>query len=183
MGTKRLRRRLATATSLWIMSGRLTRSSLLVVVTLISFQALADTAVRDEHAELNRIYPPYLVYFPAVLPGNPPVPVVSFENYLGVRANCDSSNRSTTSSITAATPGTPSSTSRGRSCPSRNATGQPSVTHCEDWYYSVHHAAGRRGRGSTPEASTQLPDRVRQELRRSTRATGFAGVVEAVPLS
>jgi hypothetical protein len=32
------------------------------------------------------------------------------------------------------TPGTLSSTSRGRSCSSRNATGRPSVTHCEDWY-------------------------------------------------
>src|SRR5262249_49899035 len=45
-----------------------------------------------------------------------------------------SSNRSTTSSTTAATPGTLSSTSPGRSCPSRYATGQPSVAHCEDWY-------------------------------------------------
>jgi hypothetical protein len=30
--------------------------------------------------------------------------------------------------------GTPSSTSPGRSCPSQNAIGPPSVTHCEDWY-------------------------------------------------
>jgi hypothetical protein len=37
-------------------------------------------------------------------------------------------------SITVATPGTLSSTSHGRSCPSRNATGPQSVNHCEDWY-------------------------------------------------
>jgi hypothetical protein len=44
------------------------------------------------------------------------------------------SNPSTTSSTTAATPGTPSSTRRGRSCPSPNANEPPSVTHCEGWY-------------------------------------------------
>jgi transposase len=48
-----------------------------------------------------------------------------------------SSNPSTTSSTAAATPGTPSSTSHGRSCPSRNATGPQSVTHCEVWYYAL----------------------------------------------
>ena len=45
-----------------------------------------------------------------------------------------SSNPSTISSITAATPGTHSSISPGRSCPSRAAIGQPWVTQCEDWY-------------------------------------------------
>jgi len=44
------------------------------------------------------------------------------------------SNPSTISSTTAATPGTHSSTSPGRSCPSRDATGQQSVTQTEDWY-------------------------------------------------
>src|SRR5262245_27491925 len=44
------------------------------------------------------------------------------------------SNPSTTSSITAATPGTRSSISRGKSCPSRAAIGQPQVTQSEDWY-------------------------------------------------
>jgi hypothetical protein len=39
---------------------------------------------------------------------------------------------STTSSITAATPGTRSSISRGKSCPSRAAIGQPQVTQSED---------------------------------------------------
>src|SRR5499426_3718162 len=44
------------------------------------------------------------------------------------------SNPSTTSSITAATPGTRSSISRGKSCPSPAAIGQPQVTQFEDWY-------------------------------------------------
>src|SRR5262249_7185208 len=44
------------------------------------------------------------------------------------------SNPSTTSSITAATPGTRSSISRGKSCPSRAAIGQPQVIQSEDWY-------------------------------------------------
>ena len=45
------------------------------------------------------------------------------------------SNPSTISSITAATPGTRSSSGRGKSCPSRTAIGQPQVTQSEDWYY------------------------------------------------
>ena len=45
-----------------------------------------------------------------------------------------SSNPSTISSINAATLGTPSSISLGKSCPSYAATGQPWVTQCEDWY-------------------------------------------------
>src|SRR5262245_36039890 len=44
-------------------------------------------------------------------------------------------NPSTISSTTAATPGTHSSINPGRSCPSRDATGQQSVTQSEDWYY------------------------------------------------
>jgi len=44
------------------------------------------------------------------------------------------SNPSTTSSIIAATPGTRSSISRGKSCPSRAAIGQPQVTQSEDGY-------------------------------------------------
>jgi hypothetical protein len=43
----------------------------------------------------------------------------------------------TTSSITAATPGTHLSANRGKSCPSPAATGRPSVTHSEDWYKSA----------------------------------------------
>ena len=46
------------------------------------------------------------------------------------------SNPSTISSTTAATLGTHSSTSPGRSCLSRDATGQQSVTQTEDWYNS-----------------------------------------------
>jgi transposase len=61
-----------------------------------------------------------------------------------VRTGCQtaSSNLLTTSSITAATPGTHLSANRGRSCPSPDATGPSSVTHCEDWYHS---SAGSRG--------------------------------------
>jgi hypothetical protein len=44
------------------------------------------------------------------------------------------SNPSTISSTTAATLGTPSSISPGRSCPSRDATGQQSVTQTEEWF-------------------------------------------------
>src|SRR5262249_27155454 len=50
------------------------------------------------------------------------------------------SNPSTISSTTAATLGTHSSTSPGRLCPSRDATGQQSVTQSEDWYYMPSHA-------------------------------------------
>jgi hypothetical protein len=34
--------------------------------------------------------------------------------------------------------GTPSSANLGRSCPSRDATGQQSVTQSEDWYNKLH---------------------------------------------
>src|SRR5262249_45225323 len=44
---------------------------------------------------------------------------------------------STISSTIAATLGTHSSTNPGRLCPSRDATGQQSVTQSEDWYYSA----------------------------------------------
>jgi hypothetical protein len=44
-----------------------------------------------------------------------------------------SSNPSTTSSTTAASPGTRSSASPGKSCPSPAAIGQSQVTHSEDW--------------------------------------------------
>jgi DDE superfamily endonuclease len=53
------------------------------------------------------------------------------------RTGCQtaSSNPSTTSSTIAATPGTRSSTSPGKSCPSLAVIGQSPVTYCEDWYY------------------------------------------------
>ena len=53
-----------------------------------------------------------------------------------VRIGCQtaSSNPSTISSITAATPGTRSSINLGKSCPSLAAIGQSSVTQSEDWY-------------------------------------------------
>ena len=55
------------------------------------------------------------------------------------RTGCrtESSNPSTTSSITAATPGTPSSISPGKSCPSHAAIGLSSVSQFEDWYKST----------------------------------------------
>ena len=49
----------------------------------------------------------------------------------------------TISSITAATPGTRSSISPGRSCPSRAAIGLPWVTQCEDGYNPGWTASGR----------------------------------------
>src|SRR5262245_27531741 len=54
-----------------------------------------------------------------------------------VRIGCPTgfSNPSTISSTTAATLGTHSSTNPGKSCPSRDAIGQQSVTESEDWYY------------------------------------------------
>ncbi len=48
-------------------------------------------------------------------------------------------------SITAATPGTRSSISRGKSCPSRAAIGQPQVTQSEDWYKSTDPPYGKGG--------------------------------------
>src|SRR5262249_27597733 len=76
-----------------------------------------------------------------------------------VRIGCQTgfSNPSTISSTTAATLGTHSLTNPGRLCPSRDATGQQSITQSEDWYKSedcesawgrgahVHSAARRRG--------------------------------------
>src|SRR5215468_6566116 len=53
-----------------------------------------------------------------------------------------SSHPTTTSSTTAATPGTLSSISPGKSCPSHGATGHTNVSHPEDWYYTT--AAGSR---------------------------------------
>src|SRR5262249_54203157 len=47
------------------------------------------------------------------------------------------SNHSMISSITAAMPGTLSSISPGRSCPSRAAIGQTWVIQCEDWYQTL----------------------------------------------
>src|SRR5262249_153996 len=57
-----------------------------------------------------------------------------------VRIGCQTgfSNPSTISSTTAATLGTHSSTNPGRLCPSRDATGQQSITQSEDWYNIAH---------------------------------------------
>src|SRR6516164_3300997 len=64
------------------------------------------------------------------------------------------SNPSTISSTTAATLGTHSSTTPGRLCPSRDATGQKSVTQSEDWYYTM----------SQQSSLTQSAHSVRQVL-------------------
>ena len=55
---------------------------------------------------------------------------------------------STTSSTIAATPGTRSSTSPGKSCPSLAVIGQSPVTCCEDWYYCVTNFGVRSERRS-----------------------------------
>ena len=79
------------------------------------------------------------------------------ENYLAslcgrTGSQIGSSNPSTISSITAATLGTPSSISLGKSCPSRAATGQPWVTQCEYWY---KHSEITHKLTSTPFASPE----------------------------
>src|SRR5215204_6788083 len=53
-----------------------------------------------------------------------------------------SSKATTTSSITAATPGTLSSISPGKSCPSRYVIGLSSVTQSEGWYKATSRAKG-----------------------------------------
>src|SRR6201982_2877730 len=76
------------------------------------------------------------------------------------------SNPSTISSITAATLGTRSSISRGKSCPSPAAIGQPQVTQSEDWYNTRKRMGGvaamvarRRGvRLNHPEAIALITD-------------------------
>ena len=78
-----------------------------------------------------------------------------------VRTGCRtvSSNPSTTSSITAAMPGTPSSISPGKSCLSHTATGPSSVTQSEDWYNT--HQAARLARSS---ANAALPIRLASDI-------------------
>ena len=67
-----------------------------------------------------------------------------------------SSNPSTKSSITAATPGIRSSINRGKSCPSLAAIGQSPVTHCEGWYEPSQKAA------ATPKKAQRLAHRQNQ---------------------
>src|SRR5262249_4159403 len=70
------------------------------------------------------------------------------------------SNPSTTSSITAATPGTRSSISRGKSCPSPAAIGQPQVTQSEDWYkYSAEWWE------KIPDINREISLRIRRRFR------------------
>ena len=66
---------------------------------------------------------------------NPQENIWQFMRRTGCRTA--SSNPSTKSSITAATPGIRSSINPGKSCPSLAAIGQSPVTHCEGWYYKI----------------------------------------------
>src|SRR5262249_22172488 len=63
--------------------------------------------------------------------------------------------------------GTHLSTSPGRLCPSRDATGQQSVTQSEDWYYyAFPEEHWRRIRTNNPL------ERLLREIRRRTRVVG-----------
>src|SRR6516165_5160691 len=79
------------------------------------------------------------------------------------------SNPSTTSSITAATPGTPSSISRGKSCPSPAAIGQPQVTQSEDWYYLVPNEEQNRHADPNAGGRDQIPAQRNADHRRDDR--------------
>jgi hypothetical protein len=74
----------------------------------------------------------------SLLPLPPRSPELNSQGSSCAKTGCQtaSSNPTTTSSITAVTPGTPSSISRGRSCQSRSAIGPTSVDQLEDWYYA-----------------------------------------------
>src|SRR5215831_20962656 len=62
------------------------------------------------------------------------------------------------SSITAAMPGTLSSISPGRSCPSRAAIGRTWVIQCEDWYYTVQVNQMKLVPGTTVKAGEDIAD-------------------------
>src|SRR5215831_21316297 len=68
------------------------------------------------------------------------------------------SNHSMISSITAAMPGTLSSISPGRSCPSRAAIGRTWVIQCEDWYYTVQVNQMKLVPGTTVKAGEDIAD-------------------------
>ena len=77
--------------------------------------------------------PPNLSLMP-LPPRSPELNPKKTSGYSCARTGCRTacSNPMMTSSITVATPGTPS-ISPGRSCPSPAATGRQSVSHCEEW--------------------------------------------------
>ena len=88
----------------------------------------------------NSLKPPSNV---SLIPLPPRAPYSTLKKTSGstcaqIRSRTACSNPTTISSITAATPGTPSSTSPGKSCPSPAATGPQSVSHYEDWYKLTH---------------------------------------------
>src|SRR5262245_39377291 len=93
-----------------------------------------------------------------------------------VRIGCQTgfSNPSTISSTTAATLGTHSLTNPGRLCPSRDATGQQSVTQSEDWYKS---AEMLQCRPRPPERSAPL--RLEDRLEQRSKAKARLGKLDA----
>src|SRR5262249_52961926 len=107
------------------------------------------------------------------------------------------SNPSTISLTIAATLGTYSSTNPGRLCPSRDATGQQSVTQSEDWYKTfLRWCVGRAILDQSPAEGVPLParevarDRVLndQELAQvilAVRKIGgsYGGIVELLALT
>ena len=78
-----------------------------------------------------------------------------------------SSKTTTTSSITAATPGTPLSISPGKSCPSPTAIGRTSVTHCEGWYKPW--ADGSRSRVASCAVLSSASKKIEGESRNSPK--------------
>src|SRR5215471_1633140 len=78
------------------------------------------------------------------------------------------SNHSMISSITAAMPGTLSSISPGRSCPSRAAIGQTWVIQCEDWYdpsHGYHPVCTSDGIGALDLARKHCPDLILMDIQ------------------
>src|SRR5262249_7966220 len=103
-----------------------------------------------------------------------------------VRIGCQTgfSNPSTISSTTAATLGIHSSTNPGRLCPSRDATGQQSVTQSEDWYKSLccsHADASAYARGApTTRTLRSVPPGDRRHLSCGSRGNSkVCGDVQA----
>src|SRR5262249_3084306 len=83
-----------------------------------------------------------------------------------VRIGCQTgfSNPSKISSTTAATLGTHSSTNPGRLCPSRDATGQQSVTQSEDWYYTTRQREEPTSQGGLVSAPENASRSGRKEI-------------------
>src|SRR5262249_19505202 len=95
------------------------------------------------------------------------------------------SNPSTISSTIAATLGTHSSTNPGRLCPSRDATGQQSVTQSEDWYYADEIPASSsvsRTVVNAMEERFQAPTAMPQSTTLGTANISALGLREQCPI-